>query len=204
MVRCGACPKLSERGYYTEEAQRSGAPDVVKQPRYPREVAERRLFTGSAQIIDLARARAERTQARRPRRFGRSPRFILTVSLLSGLVAGIFLAQLRNGGEITEYQHGVLLSRGTLTRALNEQIGSSPAGARIQVTATYRGRAGDYCRTFSISGAQSLSGLACHKAAHWQIQVLAGAAMGSDFNKVVTGPPLSTATEIQLRSRNWQ
>jgi hypothetical protein len=119
-------------------------------------------------------------------------------------MAGVFLAQLHDGGGITEYQNGVLLSRGTLTRALNEQIGNSPAGATIQVTGTYRGRAGDYCRTFSVGGAQSLSGLACHKAAHWQVQVLASAAMGPDFNKVVTGPPLSTATEIQLRSRNWQ
>ena len=179
--------------------------DVVKQPRYPREVPERKLFTGSAQIIDLARVRAERTQPRRPRRIARSPRFVLTISLLSGVVGGLLLAELHHDGGFTENQNGVLLARGALARALNEQIGSTATGATIHVTGTYRGRAGDYCRTFSVSGAQSWSGLACHKDAHWQVQGLLSVAMGStDFNKVVTGSPLSTATEMQLRSRNWE
>ena len=136
--------------------------DVLNQPNRQRNVPERKLFPGSAQIIDLARVRAARAQTPRARRTVRSPRVVLTMGLVIGLAAGILLVRAQSGRALTRYQRGALLAQGALAQALNEQlVGRVPSGANIRVTSTYRARNGSYCRTFAVAGSQSLAGLAC-------------------------------------------
>jgi hypothetical protein len=170
-------------------------------------VPERKLFPASAQIIDLARARAGRVAARRPRRPVKSPRLILLTSVAIGLAGGLLLARLQNGTALTEYRNGVLLARGPLERALNEQlVAQTPATASIRATATYRAKGDVYCRTFLVSGAQPLSGLACRSGAQWRIASLLGndSAQSLEGGRNISGTALTSAAEVQLRSHDWR
>jgi hypothetical protein len=175
--------------------------------RAPREAA-RKVTPGSAQIIDLARVRAERARAGRPRRAPRSSRFAMVAALAVGLAAGGLLAHLNAGGALTQYEGGSLSARGALARALNEQIvGQVPASAKIRILSTYRMKTGNYCRSFTVASAQSLMGLACRSRDQWQLQsLLSGspaAALPLELSKNASAV-LSPAMETQLRARDWQ
>ena len=182
---------------------------VLRQPAHALREPARKLNVGSAQIIDLARVRAERARAGRPRRTPRSARAAMVAALTVGLAAGALLAHLTTGAALTQYENGRLSARGALARALNEQIiGQLPAGARIRVVSTYRMKNGNYCRTFTVASAQSLMGLACRIRDQWQLQsLLSGTvapALELQLSKNASGPALSSAAEAQLRARDWQ
>jgi hypothetical protein len=164
---------------------------------------------GSAQIIDLARVRAQRAQGGRPRRAAKAPRFVIATSLLIGLILGLGIARLMAENSLAQYRDGTLLARGALARALNEQLGgSAPIGSNIRIGATYRAKLGNYCRSFSTAGSLPVTGLACRLRDQWQLQTLLNgtvtAATLADLNKNITGAPLATATELQLRGRDWK
>lgn len=171
---------------------------------------ERKLFPGSAQVIDLARARAVRAQIRRPRRTARTPRYILAAGLAVGLLVGISITRLFTGNELTLASNGRLFAHGALDRALNEQLaghGAESANTPIRVTATYRTRDGNTCRSFSVAGSAPLTGLACRASSHWQIQGLltsASASAEQELTKYMNAPALTPAAESQLRGHDWQ
>jgi hypothetical protein len=172
-------------------------------------VPERKFFPASAQIIDLARARAGRAPARRrPRRLIKSKRLILLASVAIGLAAGVLLARLQDSSALTEYRNGVMLARGALEQALNEQlVGHAPGRASIRATATYRAKSGAYCRTFTVSGSQSLAGLACRSGAQWQIESLlstTNSELPTEATSNLSGAALTSAAEAQLRSHDWR
>jgi hypothetical protein len=171
-------------------------------------VPERKLFAGSAQIIDLARVRAARAQTPRGRRAVRSPRIVLAIGLTIGVAGGILLMRAQSGQALTQYQHGALLAQGALAQALNQQlVGHTPSGASIRVSSTYRARNGNYCRTFAVAGSQSLGGLACRLGDQWQVQTLlsnGGPSSLLDLNRGIGGTPLGFAAESQLRAHDWQ
>jgi hypothetical protein len=138
----------------------------------------------------------------------RSPRSVLALGLLIGLIVGISLTRLLASDELTHYRGGMLLADGALARALNEQLaGQGAANATIRVTATYRARGGKYCRTFSVTGSAPLAGLACRDGGDWQIQKLlsaVNAATSLELSTSVSGPPLTSPAETQLRAHDWQ
>jgi len=182
---------------------------VLRQPaRAPREAA-RKLTPGSAQIIDLARVRAERARAGRSRRAPRSSRFAIAAALTVGLATGALFAHLNAAGALTQYENGKLSARGALARALNEQIvGQVAASAKIRIVSTYRMKTGNYCRSFTVASAQSMMGLACRSRDQWQLQsLLTGStapALQLELSKNANGAALSPAAETQLRARDWQ
>ena len=183
--------------------------DVWNQPARKLSVPGRTLNQGSAQIIDLARVRAERAQVKRHRRAPKSPRFVLATSLSIGLAAGILLARLGGGDSLTAYRNGALTANGALARALNEQLsGQASPDARIRITASYRSRYGMYCRSFTASGPPGLTGIACHNRDQWQLQTLLNSALGPspllELNKNIINAPLSGAVEAQLRAHDWR
>jgi hypothetical protein len=181
--------------------------DVWHQPcRQP--LPARRSTPVSAQIIDLARVRAERAQVKRHRRVLKSPRFVLATGLAIGLAAGMLLARLSGPDALTAYRNGVLTAEGALARALNEQLsGQASPHARIRVIASYRSRYGAYCRSFAVSGPQGLAGIACRNREQWQVQTLLNNAAGPppllELNRSIINAPLTAATEAQLRAHDW-
>lgn len=183
--------------------------DVLRQPARQQRLPARKLIPGSAQIIDLARVRAERAQVKRHQRALKPPRLMLLACLAIGLTAGIGLARLSTGDALTQYRNGVLTAAGSLARALNQQLsGQAAPGARIRVAGTYRARSGIYCRSFAVSGPQALAGLACRNHEQWQLQTLLNNVVTPsavlELNKNLSVTPLATAAEAQLRAHDWQ
>lgn len=163
---------------------------------------------GRAQVIDLASFRAERAQIGKRRRNLKSPRFVLAAGLVVGLICGAAIARLTADSGFTQYRGGVLVARGALARALNEQLGgSTPLGTEIRIGATYRSKIGNYCRSFSTTASQPISGFACRVRDQWQLQTLTNGALTSAALAELgrdLGSPLAAAIELQVRGHNWK
>jgi len=164
---------------------------------------------GPAQIIDLARVRAARAQAGLHRRTVKSPRFAIATCLAIGLSLGLVGTQIASDSALTLNRDGMLLADGALGRALNQQLtGGAALASKVRISGTYRSRIGSICRTFSIGGAQPVTGIACRVREQWQLQTLLNGASPpstlAEANRNIVGAALSSATELQLRSHDWK
>ena len=203
------------------QARRQGASGGALQERRRRphsEASGRGHPSGPAQIIDLARVRAERM-----RRIGRTHRnrtaargFGVLAGLLVGLFAGWFIERWTSGDNLTEFRAGALLARGSLQRALDDQLGAeaSPGGS-VRIGVSLRARAGGYCRTFEIGGSAVSDGLACKSGERWRLLALVDGTAGTRgftpwppgllaaVNANTSGAPLDAAGESQARHSGW-
>jgi negative regulator of sigma E activity len=181
--------------------------------------------TGPAQVIDLARVRAERSRRGNGQRQTKVRRYSIAASLAVGLMAGVLIQRLAAPGGVTELHDGALLARGALAQALDEQLASSASpGAAVRVGLSFRSKGGNYCRTFTLGGARSLAGLACREQDHWQLVNLMAAegtptagnapnlrmatsalppALLQAVNDHISGEPLTAAAEAKARSSGW-
>jgi hypothetical protein len=186
---------------------------------------------GPAQIIDLARVRAERARRPERRRLPGPHRGVAAVaaSLIVGVGAGLLTAHLAGSAALTEYRDGSLLASGALDRALNEQLASAtPAAGAVRIGLSFRARSGGYCRTFMLDKHHGLAGLACADKQHWRILTLLGsdtvgapggsatataayrtaasampAALLQAVNERISGEPLDAAAETKARRDGW-
>jgi hypothetical protein len=140
-------------------------------------------------------------------------------------MAGVLIQRLATPGAVTEFHDGSLLARGALAQALNQQLASSAApGAAVRVGLTFRSKAGNYCRTFALSGGRSRVGLACRDQDQWQLLNLMAAegaggagttqnlrmatsalppALLQAVSEHISGDPLNAAAEAKARSTGW-
>lgn len=142
-------------------------------------------------------------------------------ALAAALVLGIGLGSLRPQGEpLLSPQADRLVAGAGLAEALAARPGGRSAPADpVQVAWSYRNRAGDYCRTFSLPR-ERLAGAACREAGVWSVQVLArqDAAGGGDYRPAATtlppavlqavdaqidGEPLDAAAEAAALQQGW-
>jgi hypothetical protein len=182
---------------------------------------------GPAQIIDLARIRAERARRLERRRLPvpRRAAVAVTASVLIGLGAGLLIERLLSAAPLTEYRDGTLLASGSLDHALSEQLaGAAAAPAAVRIGLSFRAKSGGYCRTFVLDGNRTLAGLACREQQHWRILTLlgtdttaapggaqayrmAGSAMPAPLlqavNEHISGEPLDAAAEAKARRSGW-
>jgi hypothetical protein len=204
-----------------------GAYDSVLQQAVPKRLAQAARLAaapGPAQVIDLARVRAERAR-RGSQRSVKVRRLTIAASLVVGLMAGVVLQRLSTSAALTEFHDGSLLARGTLARALSEQLaGAAPAGAEVRVGLSFKSRTGNYCRTFAVSGSHLMAGLACRDQEQWQVLNLVGTegaggpgngqnlrmaasslppALLQAVNERISGEPLNAAAEAKARNDNW-
>ena len=119
-----------------QRAQRDrmrGAFDRVLREAVPQRLAQaakRVAPAGPAQIIDLARVRAQRARrATNGQRQLKARRYTIAASLAVGLMGGALIQWLSTPGSLTEVRDGSMLARGALARALNEQLSGSAASA---------------------------------------------------------------------------
>jgi hypothetical protein len=181
--------------------------------------------SGPAQVIDLARVRAERARRGNGQRQTKLRRYGVAASLAVGLMAGVLIQRLAAPAVMTELHDGALLARGALAQALNEQLASSALpGAAVRVGLSFRSRAGNYCRTFAFSASRSLVGLACREQDQWQLLNLVAAegsaapgttqnlhlassalppALLQAVNDHISGDPLNASAEAKARSTGW-
>jgi hypothetical protein len=118
---------------------------------------------------------------------------------------------------------GGLTASAGLADALSNQLAADRSAASVAVTGiSFRNKSGDYCRTFSLSGADPSSGLACREGGSWKIKVLAqaaqptgnagnfrqagstdSAAVRAAVEESIAGEPLDQAGEIAARRSGW-
>jgi anti-sigma-K factor RskA len=176
-------------------------------------------------IVNLQEARAamERSAPRAaPRWPSRQSAGALAASLVVGVAVGFFMWG-RSQSPLVLGPGGALVARGPLAQALSNQLASeqSPSSA-VRVEVSFLAKSGEYCRTFSLSGEASPSGIACRQGDEWQVQTLAGgpaAAGDSEYRTAgsglpapilksvegqIAGDPLDQAGEKAARARGWK
>ncbi|HEY6453376.1 MAG TPA: hypothetical protein VIX87_12345 [Steroidobacteraceae bacterium] len=202
---------------------------ALQEPRPQRlaQAAKGPSSNGPAQIIDLARVRAER--ARRPERHrGPIPRraaIAIAAGLAMGLGLGVMIEHVIAGESLTEYRDGALLASGSLEQALNQQLtGAASAPGAVRIGLSFRARSGSYCRTFVAGTGRALAGLACRERQTWRILTLLGTdsagvhgaqplrapiaamppALTQAVDERINGEPLNSAAEARARRSAWE
>lgn len=150
----------------------------------------------------------------------------LWASIAASLVIGIIIGQamLHSSGSTTvTSRDGQLLASGVLAHALTAQLASAQTDQNpVQIGVSFKSKAGDYCRTFTVHESTTLAGLACRQHDDWHVQVLAqttpaaqgGGAYrqaGSEIPKsvlqsvddTIAGDPLDAHAEAAARDKNW-
>jgi hypothetical protein len=176
-------------------------------------------------VVNLQEARAAMERSA-PRAAPRRPQWqsagALAASLIVGVGVGFFMWG-RSESPLVLGPGGALVARGPLAQALSGQLASEQAqSSAVRIEVSFLAKSGDYCRTFSLSGAASPSGLACRHGDQWQIQALAReSAVGGDseyrtagsglpasilksVEGQIAGEPLDQAGEKAARDRGWK
>jgi hypothetical protein len=177
----------------------------------------------TAQVIDLARVRAERKRRAERHRLFAPHRLIIGASVVGALLLGALGERLLSSGALTQYRDGTLLASGPLAQALNDQLGhEGTSGNPIQVGLSFKSKSGSYCRTFLVSDQQQLSGLACRDQNRWRVVTLLGSPVGASASagpdgatqlppvlmqtvrERMSGEPLDSTALLRARSTDWR
>jgi hypothetical protein len=147
----------------------------------------------------------------------------MAASLLLGVGLG-FLAWHGSGDALIQSgAGGELVASAALGEALSTQLSDDRSGQRIAITGlSFRNKSGAYCRTFTLTGTDASSGLACREGSDWRIKALAQApraaantgnfrtaasenspAIRAAVESSIEGEPLDHAGEIAARQAGW-
>jgi hypothetical protein len=156
-------------------------------------------------IVNLQEARAA-MERNAPRAAPRRPQWqaagALAASLVVGVAVGFFMWG-RSQSPLVFGPGGSLVARGPLAQALSNQLASEQApSSAVRVEVSFLAKSGEYCRTFSLSGEASPSGLACRHGDEWQVQTLArrpSAGGGSDYRTAGSGLPASILKSVEAQ-----
>jgi hypothetical protein len=207
------------------EAMRDAFSAVLEEPVPDRLIAAARgqNVAPKGSVVDLSAARevARQRVSAAPRRWQPAA---MAASLLLGLGLGFLAWHGSSGGALIQPgAGGVLIARGALAEALSTQLSDDrPADRAVGAGMSFRNKLGDYCRTFSLSGSEASSGLACREGSDWRIKALAqlphAASNSGNFRTAssedspairaavegsIDGEPLDHAGEIAARATGW-
>ena len=176
----------------------------------------------SPSLIDMHRAAAGAAQkSSQSSRLRWRSMTSLAASLLIVVGAGFF-AWHRSQSVMIENRGDSLVAGGSLAQALSNQLAGDPASGGVRLGLSFLAKTGNYCRTFTISGAASRAGLACRHADRWEIRALtqpeaapgeseyrtAGSGLPPSIIAAVegeiSGEPLDRTAEIAARGQGWR
>ncbi len=188
-----------------------------------------------ATVTDLRRVRAARAaeakEAAAFARRGETPRRAWTWfewgAVAASVALGATLAHLALRSPETSRigtQDGHLVAQADLAQALSTQLAvDQPVDAPVQIGLSFKSKAGDTCRTFTVKDQNVLGGLACRQGSEWRVQVLANAPPGtsspggykpaggsmptavvSAVEQQIEEGPLDAAGEAAARARGWK
>ncbi len=220
-------PEIAERvarHRALRETMRGAFSAVLNEPVPDRLVAAARgqkAAPGNA-VTDLSVARetARRRSSAAPR--GWQPA-AMAASLLLGLGLGFLAWHGSRSALIQQDASGGLIAGATLAEALSSQLSGDQAVQRVAVAGlSFRNKSGNYCRTFSLTGTDASSGLACREGSDWRIEALAqslrAAANSGNYRTAasedapairaaveasIDGEPLDHAGEVAARRAGW-
>jgi hypothetical protein len=205
------------------EAMQGAFSGVLEEPVPERLIAAARgqnsAPKGAVVDLSLVREAARRKTASGPRRWQPAA---MAASLALGVGLG-FLAWHGPGALIRPGSGGGLVATAALAEALATQLSDDRSPARVAVTGlSFRSKSGEYCRTFSLTGTDASSGLACREGNDWKIKALAesprAATNSGNFRTAasadspairaaveasIDGEPLDHAGEIAARQAGW-
>jgi hypothetical protein len=193
---------------------------VLDEPAPDRLIDAAKSAPAPSNIADLPAASARRTTARR--RWSLPAWTAIAASVLLGVVVGrLFLHSPES--ELVATSDGRLIAAGPLAAALSNQIGGAPpTDSRIAIAATFRSKAGAYCRAFTANAAESFAGVACRDADQWRVHTLTRSAArtagdayrmaGGELPPIVlqtiesmmVGDALDALEESAARDRGWR
>jgi hypothetical protein len=137
-------------------------------------------------------------------RHGRPWRAREWFAMAASLVLGLFISWrvfAPGGADLMETSGGALVARGELARALERQLASDNAAARVvSIGLTFQTSDGGYCRHFALRAART-AGLACREGGEWRIPVTAAAQMSQGDHAQAAGsipPPVLAAIEARM------
>jgi hypothetical protein len=214
-----------ERHRALREAVQGAFSSVLDEPVPDRLIAAARGqgAVAGGKVVDLLRVRAAvRAPVETSLGSRRWQPAALAASLLMGLGLG-YLASHNSNALVKSSSSGGLIASAALDEALSNQLSADRAAGAVAATGiSFRSKAGDYCRTFSLSGAELSSGLACREGNGWKIKVLAQSshpagdlsnfrqagsadspAVRAAVEESIAGEPLDQAGEIAARRSGW-
>ncbi len=170
-------------------------------------------------VVDLSRARAAQ-------RKGSAVPFWQPAAMAASLVLGLGLGYLAWHGPNTVLRTsagGGLVAGAALAEALSTQLSDDRSANHTAITGlSFRDKAGDYCRTFALTGAAASAGLACREGTQWHIKALAQApravpdsgnfrtaasddspAIRAAVEGLIEGEPLDHSGELAARRAGW-
>ena len=146
----------------------------------------------------------------------------MAACLVIGIIGSQIVVHFSDSTTMFASRGGAVVAEGALLRALSGQLASNQtAKAPVQVGVSFRSRAGDYCRTFSLRNSSELAGMACREGEDWRVQVLArgetvtsGAyrqagsalpkAVRQAVEETISGDPLDAQGEAEAKSKGWR
>jgi len=174
-------------------------------------------------LRDAAGAPGRRSMRTHPLRRQWRTAGTMAASVIAGVGLGFFLWG-RTELPLVRGTGGALIARGPLATALSEQLAAEQTRrSAVQIGLSFVAKSGDYCRSFTLSGTASPSGLACRHGGEWQVQALTesveGSADASDYRTAgstmpepilklveaqISGAPLDQQEEKAARRRGWK
>jgi len=146
----------------------------------------------------------------------------MAASLTLGILATQVFVHFSNSTTMLASRGGAVIAEGALARALSSQLAANQtAKASVQIGVSFRSRAGDYCRTFSLHDSSDLSGMACRQGEDWRVQVIArgesvtngayrqaGSAVPKPVwqavEETISGDPLDAQGEAEAKGKGWR
>jgi anti-sigma-K factor RskA len=122
-------------------------------------------------VADLSAAR-DMKQAAARRRLSLPQWSAIAASILLGVIVGRTALRTPESG-LVAMRDGQLVAARSLADALSNQIaGSRASDSRIAIVATFRAKAGNYCRAFTASVPEAMAGIACREGDQWRVHTL--------------------------------
>jgi anti-sigma factor RsiW len=191
---------------------------------------------GGATVTDLRRVRAARAAEAKEaaafaRRGGELPRHTWTWfewgAVAASIALGAVIAHLAMRAPATSRfgtENGHLVAQTDLAQALSTQLAIDQSmDTPVQIGVSFKSKAGDICRTFTVKDENVMGGLACRQGAEWRVQILANAPPGTNaqggykpaggsmptsvvaaVEQQIDGDPLDADGEAAARARGWK
>ncbi|RPH54061.1 MAG: hypothetical protein EHM84_02585 [Lysobacterales bacterium] len=173
-------------------------------------------------VADFSAASAAK-QAAAARWRGSLPKWTaIAASVLLGVIVGRTVLQTPES-DLVAMSDGQLVAAGSLASALSNQVGGAlSSDSRVAIAATFRSKAGVYCRAFTASAPEPVAGVACREADQWRVHTLtrggartegqsyrmAGAELPSivlqTVESMMVGDALDAQQENAARQRDWR
>ena len=179
----------------------------------------------ATRVVDLAQVRDAKAAAHgvRTRLFSAPHWMAIAASAIFGILIGV-IAFRSDRATIVAQENG-LIAKGALARTLTEELASTPKGNSFaHIGLSYAAKSGDFCRSFVITDAQHLAGIACHARNaprdDWRIRALLPTestangnyrtaasslppALIEQINREIDGEPFDAAMEAQHAAQGW-